>query len=249
MWHYPLLLGAGLLAGTMNAVAGGGSFVGFPALILAGLPPVVANASNTVALCPGTLASTLARRRDLRDVAGIRPAVMVPVTLAGGVIGAVLLLETPSSAFNLVIPWLLLLATLTFAAGRNLGEWLRRRVTLGPVAFLTMQFIIAIYGGYFGGAVGLMMMAAWTLLDGADLGALAPMRTMMATVANSAAVLCFIVAGVVRWPELLTMMVAAIAGGYFGARYARMLPPEVLRWFVVALSALVTANFFRRMLL
>ncbi|HVY13800.1 MAG TPA: sulfite exporter TauE/SafE family protein [Rhodopila sp.] len=247
MWHSLLLLCAGLLAGTMNAVAGGGSFVGFPAMVLVGLPPIVANASNTVALCPGTFASTWARRHDLRDVAGIGPGVMVPVTLAGGLVGAILLLVTPTSDFDIVIPWLLL-ATLTFAAGRGLGDWLRQRVTIGPVSFLAIQFVLSIYGGYFGGAVGLMMMAAWSLLDGADLGALAPMRTMMATVANVAAVVCFILAGVVRWPELLTMMVAAIAGGYFGARYARMLPPPVLRWFVVGLSALVTASFFRRML-
>ncbi len=248
MWHYPLLLGAGLLAGTMNAVAGGGSFVGFPAMVLAGLPPVIANASNTVALCPGTLASTWARRHDLRDVAGISPAVMVPVTLAGGLVGAILLLVTPNAAFDKVIPWLLLLATLTFAAGRNLGDWLRRRVTLGRGPFLAMQFTISIYGGYFGGAVGLMMLAAWTLLDAADLGSFAPVRTMMATVANAAAVVCFVIAGVVRWPEVLTMMIAAIAGGYWGARYAGKLPPAVLRWFVVGLSALVTASFFGRML-
>src|SRR6185437_8511943 len=172
MWHYLLLLGAGLLAGTMNAVAGGGSFVGFPTMVLVGLPPIVANASNTVALCPGTLAATWARWRDLRNVAGIGPAVMVPVTLAGGLVGAILLLITPASAFDVVIPWLLLLATLTFAAGRNLGDWLRRRVTVGRSAFLAIQFVLAIYGGYFGGAVGLMMMAAWSLLDGAELQAL-----------------------------------------------------------------------------
>ena len=248
MWHYLLLFGAGLLAGTMNAVAGGGSFVGFPAMVMAGLPPVVANASNTVALCPGTIASTWARRHDLRDVSGISPVVMLPVTLAGGAVGAILLLITPGSAFDRVIPFLLLLATLTFAGGRQLGEWLRRRVTIGRAPFLAIQFLLSIYGGYFGGAIGLMMMAVWSLLDGADLQTLAPTRTMMVSIANAAAVVCFILAGVVRWPELLTMMLAAIAGGYYGARYARLLPPAVLRWFVVALSATVTAGFFRRML-
>lgn len=247
MLHYLLLLGAGLLAGAMNAVAGGGSFVGFPAMVAVGLSPIVANASNTVALCPGTIASTWARRHDLRDVAGIGPAVMVPVTLAGGAAGAILLLITPGATFDVVIPWLLLLATLTFVGGRQLGEWLRRRVTIGRLPFLAIQFLLAVYGGYFGGAVGLMMLAVWSLLDGADLQALAPMRTMMASTANAAAVICFVLAGVVRWPELLAMMLAAIAGGYYGARYAGLLPPAVLRWFVVALSALVTAVFFRRM--
>ena len=246
--HFVLLLAAGLLAGTMNAVAGGGSFVGFPAMVLVGLPPVLANAANTVALCPGTIASTWARRHDLRDVAGIGPWVMVPVTLAGGAIGAILLLITPGSAFDMVIPWLLLLATLTFAGGRRFGDWLRQRVTMGRGMFLAIQFVLAIYGGYFGGAIGLMMMAVWSLLDGADLGALAPMRTMMASTANAAAVVCFLLAGVVRWPAVLTMMVAAIVGGYVGARYAKRLPPAVLRWFIVALSAVVTMGFFHRML-
>ncbi len=241
-----LLLGAGLLAGTMNAVAGGGSFVGFPAMVLAGLPPVAANASNTVALFPGTCASTWAYRRGLRGVAGISPRVLLPVSLAGGLCGALLLLFTPNAAFDLVIPWLLLAATLTFIGGRQLGEALRRRVAIGRRAFLVIQFVLSIYGGYFGGAIGLMMMAAWTLIDGEELKTLAPMRTLLVSAANGAAVLCFVAAGVVRWPELLTMMVSAVVGGYFGARSARFLPAPVLRWFVVTLSATVTVAFFRR---
>jgi uncharacterized protein len=109
-----------------------------------------------------------------------------------------------------------------------------------------MQFIISIYGGYFGGAVGLMMMAVWTLLDSAELKAMAAPRALLVSVTNGSAVLCFAVAGAVRWPETLAMMVSAIAGGYYGARFARHLPPAVLRWFVVALSATVTFAFFLR---
>lgn len=246
MSHYLLLLGAGLLAGTMNAVAGGGSFVGFPAMVLAGLPPVAANASNTVALFPGTVASTWAYRADLRGGAGISPRVLLPISLAGGVVGAILLLVTPGAAFDLVIPWLLLLATIAFACGRQLGDVLRRHVTIGRGPFLAIQFILSIYGGYFGGAIGLMMMAVWTLLDGAELKVLAPTRTLLVSAANGAAVLCFIAAGVVRWPETLAMMVSAVVGGYFGARYARLLPAKVLRMFVIVLSAMVTVGFFWR---
>jgi uncharacterized membrane protein YfcA len=230
----------------MNALAGGGSFVTFPALVFVGLPPIAANATSTVALFPGTLASTWAYRSGLQGVAGISLRVLLSISLAGGLVGAVLLLVTPGAAFDLVIPWLLLLATLTFAGGRRLGEALRQRVRIGRGAFLTIQFILSVYGGYFGGAVGLMMMAAWTLLDAADLQVLAPARTLLVSAANGMAVLCFILAGVVRWPEMLAMMLSVIAGGYYAARFARLLPAPVLRVFVVLLSATVTIGFFRR---
>jgi len=243
--HLLLLVGAGLLAGTMNAVAGGGSFVTFPVLVFIGLPPTAANATSTVALFPGTLASTWAYRAGLRGVAGISLRLLLPISLGGGLIGAILLLVTPGAAFDLVIPWLLL-ATLTFAGGRHLGEALRRHGRIGRGPLLMIQFILSIYGGYFGGAIGLMMMAVWTLLDGADLGTLAPARTLLVSAANGMAVLCFVAAGVVRWPEMLAMMLSAIAGGYYGARFARLLPAPVLRVFVVLLSATVTTIFFLR---
>ncbi len=246
MQHFPFLVLAGLLAGTMNAVAGGGSFVSFPVMVMVGLPPIAANATSTVALFPGTMASTWAYRDDLRGIAGISLKVLLPVSLVGGTIGAVLLLVTPGGAFDLVIPWLLLLATLTFAGGRHLGDWLRRYVRIGRSAFLTIQFILSIYGGYFGGAIGLMMMAVWTLIDTTTLKVMAAPRTLLVSATNGAAVLCFALAGAVWWPEMLAMSVSAIAGGYYGARFARHLPPTVLRWFVVALSATVTAGFFLR---
>ena len=246
MPHYILLVLAGLLAGTMNAVAGGGSFVSFPVMVLAGLPPIAANATSTVALFPGTIASTWAYRDDLRGVGGVGLNVLLPIGLAGGLVGAIMLLVTPGAAFDLVIPWLLLLATVTFAGGRHLGDWLRRYVRIGLPAFLVIQFVLSIYGGYFGGAIGLMMMAVWTLIDSSELKAMASTRTALVSTANGAAVVCFVVAGAVRWPEMLAMMVSAIAGGYYGARFARHLPPAVLRWFVVALSATVTVAFFLR---
>jgi len=245
MHFLPLVL-AGLLAGTMNAVAGGGSFVSFQAMVLVGLPPIAANASSTVALFPGALASTWAYRDGLGGIAGISLKRLVPVSLAGGLVGAILLLVTPGAAFDLVIPWLLLLATLTFIGGRDLGEWLRRYVRIGRGAFLTIQFGLSVYGGYFGGAIGPMMMAVWSLIDTTDLKAMAPTRIFLVGVTNGAAVLCFALAGAVHWPETLAMMVSAIVGGYYGARFARHLPPAVLRWFVVALSATVTVAFFLR---
>jgi uncharacterized protein len=246
MHHYLVLLSAGLLGGAMNAVAGGGSFVTFPVLVAVGLPPIAANATSTVALFPGTVASTFAYRADLRGVAGVSLRVLVPISLAGGLVGAILLLVTPGAAFDLVIPWLLLLATLAFAGGRRLGEVLRRHVRIGRRSFLLIQFILSIYGGYFGGAIGLMMLAVWTLLDAADLKVLAPARTLLVSSANGMAVVVFTIAGAVWWREMLTTMLSVVAGGFYAARFARRLPAPALRVFVVLLSATVTAGFFLR---
>jgi uncharacterized membrane protein YfcA len=242
--HFFYLIVAGLLGGAMNAVAGGGSFVSFPALVLAGLPPIAANATSTVALFPGTLASTWAYRRDLGGIAGIRLRLLLPVSVAGGLVGAVLLLVTPGAAFDQVIPWLLLLATLTFAGGRRFGNWARRYVRIGRMPLLFIHFILGVYGGYFGGAVGLMMLAVWTLLDTIELKAMAPARTLLVSAANGVAVICFALAGAVWWAEGLAMMVSTVAGGYYGARFAMRLPPAVLRIFIILLSATVTIGFF-----
>jgi hypothetical protein len=247
MLHFALLAGAGLLAGAMNAIAGGGSFVSFPAMVGAGLPPVIANASSTVALFPGTMASTFAYRREFGRGGEFRIAAMLPVSLAGGLLGAALLLATPARLFDEVIPFLLLLAALTFAFGARAGLTLRRVVRVGPGALLPLQFLISIYGGYFGGAVGLMMMAVWSLLTAsADLKAMASVRVLLVSVTNGAAVLWFITAGAVRWPETLAMLAASVAGGYLGARVTQWLPARIVRWFVVLLTATVTAAFFAR---
>ncbi len=163
-----LLVGAGLLAGAMNAVAGGGSFVTFPALVFAGLPPVIANATSTVALLPGTIASALAYRDGIAAIGGLSLRLLTPITLVGGLIGALLLLFTPGATFDAVIPWLLLLATIVFAGGRELVQAMSGAMRIGKAPVLIAQFLIAIYGGYFGGAVGLMMMAVWSLFDAAD---------------------------------------------------------------------------------
>jgi uncharacterized membrane protein YfcA len=245
--YYLLLVALGLLAGTMNAIAGGGSFVTFPVLVYLGLPPIAANATSTVALFPGTMASAWAYRSGLAGVAGVRLPLLLAISLIGGLLGAILLLITPGAAFDAVIPWLLLLATLTFAGGRQLAEAMARHFRIGRAPFLVLQFAISLYGGYFGGAVGLMMLAVWSLLDGAELKSMAPARTLLVSAANGMAVLCFIVAGAVRWTELAPMMAAAIAGGYAGARAARLVPAPVIRAFVILLSATITVVFFLRL--
>lgn len=246
MEHLLLLIGAGLLAGAMNAIAGGGSFVTFPALVYLGLPPVAANATSTVALFPGTIASAFAYRGGIGGIAGVGLKVLLPISLIGGLTGAILLLVAPARTFDEVIPWLLLLATLTFAGGRELGLKLAARWRIGTGPMLVCQFLISIYGGYFGGAVGLMMLAVWSLLDPATLKAMAGARTLLVSAANGAAVACFVVAGVVQWPELLAMLLSAVVGGYVGARLAVRVPAAAIRMFTLALSATVTVWFFVR---
>jgi uncharacterized membrane protein YfcA len=246
MTNWILITGAGILAGAMNALAGGGSFVTLPTLIAAGVPSVAANASSTVALYPGGAASAWVYRDGLTHVCGVplRPALIA--TLVGGLIGAVLLLSTPTTVFDRVLPWLLLIATVMLAFGPRIGPALRARFRAGVVTVLLIQFALGIYGGYFGGAVGLMMMAAWALLDGAEVKTLNAPRTFLVTAANGVAVLCFIMAGAVRWPETLAMGAGALLGGYFGARIGKRLPPAIVRLVTVAVAVAMTVTFFVR---
>jgi len=241
-----LLLVAGLLAGGLNAAAGGGSFVTIPALVFAGLPSVVANASSTVALVPGTLASAWAWRHDYRALRGVSLPVLVAISLAGGLAGALLLLFTSPRFFDALLPWLMLVGTLTFALGRPLGAALRRRVRVGPGTVLAAQIVLSVYAGYFGGGVGIMMLAVWGLLDELDIKAMNALRTLLVSVANLVAVAVFVVGGTIRWPETLVLLVAAIVGGYFGARLASRMPAAALRGFVILFSTAMTAVFFWR---
>ena len=246
-----LLVLAGFAAGAMNAVAGGGSFVSFPALLAAGVPAVAANASSTVALVPGTLASawaysTGARRMRLVGFGGLGFRALLAASVAGGLCGALLLLSTPAGIFDAVIPFLLLLATIAFAFGGRIGAALRARVRLGRGAALAVQFVLGVYGGYFGGAVGLMMMAAWMLLDAVDLKAMNPVRTLLVSAMNLVAVLCFVAAGKVWWPEALCVLAGALAGGYAGARIGQRLPGAVVRGVVTLLTVGMTVTFFVR---
>ncbi|SHJ24693.1 hypothetical protein SAMN02745194_02099 [Roseomonas rosea] len=241
-----LMLVAGLLAGAMNAAAGGGSFVTIPAMVFVGLPSVAANASSTVALLPGTLASAWAWRHDYRSLQGISLATLLAISLAGGLAGAVLLLATSQRAFDHLLPWLLLTGTVAFAFGRPLGAMLRERVRVGRGSVLAAQVLLSIYAGYFGGGVGIMMMAVWGLLGDLDIKAMSALRTLLVSAANLVAVICFAVAGPIHWPETLVMLVAAIVGGYLGAILASRMPAPVLRGFVILFSTAMTALFFWR---
>jgi uncharacterized protein len=241
-----LLLGAGLVAGAMNALAGGGSFVTLPALIAAGVPSVSANASSTIALYPGGLASAWVYRAGLAGVCGVPLKPTLAVTLLGGFLGALLLLWTPNAAFDRVLPWLLLVATLTLAAGPRLAPFVRSRFRGGLPLVLLIQFLLGVYGGYFGGAVGLMMMAAWSLLGSADLKTLNPPRTLLVSAANTVAVLCFALAGAVEWLAATLVAGGAILGGYAGAHLGKRLSSALVRAATLLVATAMTVAFFLR---
>ncbi|KQV54374.1 MULTISPECIES: sulfite exporter TauE/SafE family protein [unclassified Duganella] len=239
-----LTFSAGLLAGAMNALAGGGSFVSLPALIAVGVPPVQANASSTVALFPGGLASAWAYRDGLRPVGGVPLRFLLVTTLCGGLAGAWLLLRTSSTAFTFALPWLLLAASIALAFGRRLGEALRARFQVRSPAVLLVQFFLGVYGGYFGGAVGIMMMATWGLIDKRDLKDLNAPRTLLVSAANAVAVLAFSMADAVHWPVTLAMLAGAVAGGYGGAKLGRRTPPKVIRAITLVATSCITLVFF-----
>ena len=241
-----ILPAAGFLAGSMNALAGGGSFVTLAALVASGVPSVNANASSTLALYPAGVASAWVYRGGIGRVCGVplRPTLLA--TLLGGLIGAALLLRTPSGTFDRVIPWLLLLAALAITLGPRLGPMLRKRVRANLPTVIAVQVLLGVYGGYFGGAVGIMMMAAWGLLDEADVKALNPPRTLFVTAANTIAVVCFVIAGAVRWPQALLLGAGAICGSYGGAHLGRRLPSVLVRGLTIALAVVTTLVFFVR---
>lgn len=244
----PLFLvgAAGLIAGMMNALAGGGSFVTLPALIAAGVPSVTANTSSTVALYPGQLMSTWAYRDGLGPIGTVRLRALVIATFVGGALGAVLLLRTPIKTFDVVLPWLLAIATIALTFGARIGELLRRRWRIGAPAVLGIQFCLGIYGGYFGGGVGIMMMAVWSLLSDRSLKSFNAPRTLLVSAANTVAVLIFIAADAVRWREGLVMLVAAVLGGYCGAHIGRRAPAAMVRSGTLLLSVGITLAFFAR---
>lgn len=243
-----LIAGSGLVAGAINSVAGGGSFLTLPVLIACGVPQVPANATSAVALWPGMLASFGAYRRELAARKGLA-MFLVFVSLVGGVAGALILLWTPAVTFKRLLPWLTLFATVLFAFGPRLsvrlklslgtGEDHRSRLQTG-----TTLFFLAVYGGYYGAGAGIMLLAVLALLGMKHIHAMNAFKTLLTSCFNGAAAVVFIVRGVVHWPEAGWMMAGGLVGGYGGASLARRLPPGWIRGFVIAAGTLTTAYFF-----
>ncbi|AWK87401.1 sulfite exporter TauE/SafE family protein [Azospirillum thermophilum] len=239
-----LLIVSAFFAGVLNAVAGGGSFLTFPALVLAGVPPLNANATSTVAVSPGALASAYGYRRELGRITEIDLPVFLGVSLVGGLLGALLLLWTPERLFEAIVPWLLLFATVLFAFGPKISTWVRQNFHVGHGAVLVAQFLIAIYGGYFGGGIGILILATLGVFGLTDLHAMNGLKALVSGCLNAVAVVAFVVGGAVYWTEGLIMLVAAMAGGYAGASVARRIPPPILRKFVILVGVVMTVYFF-----
>ncbi|MBV8832366.1 MAG: sulfite exporter TauE/SafE family protein [Acidobacteriaceae bacterium] len=242
--HYVVLFVAAFLAGIINSIAGGGSFLTFPALVLVGVPAVVANASNTVALVPGSLASGVAYRRDIQRLGHSRLKAWLIVCMIGGAIGALLLLFTSDRTFRQIAPWLLLFATALFAFGAQVSAALRGRLHSNQIAMLSLLFPIAIYGGYFGGGIGIMILAAFRLYGMTDIHGMNGIKTILSALLNAIASVIFIAAHQVAWVPTLFMIVAAIAGGYAGPLLARRVKPQVIRHFVTFVGIVMTGYFF-----
>lgn len=243
---YLLLFAAAFGAGIMNSVAGGGTFLTFPTLVFAGVPSVIANATSTVSLFPGAFASAWAYRKDLTAMRGVPLKAALAVSVAGGLIGASLLLYTSETTFDFVIPWLLLIASTIFTFGPRFTKTLERRSVINTKTLLLFQFLAAIYGGYFGGAVGIIILALWSMIGITDIHAMNASKTLLGGTMNAAAVILFIAAGKVWWPQTAVMLIAAVTGGYVGARMAKRTNAKLVRSFITVLCFTVTIIFFVR---
>jgi len=246
MTEWLLPLAAGVIGGAMNALAGGGTFATLPALIALGLPATTANATSNVALLPGAATSAWAFRKELGPVGGVDVRVLAGITFAGGLAGSALLVITPTRAFDLIVPWLLLFAFVVMLLGKRAADALARRVTIGPPTLVAMQALLGIYGGYFGGGVGLMTTALYGLLAGIAPRALFAPRTLMLATANAAAAIVFVWAGLVVWWACVAMLIGAIVGGWGGARIGQRLSAAVVRGGTLIVTAATTALFFWR---
>jgi uncharacterized protein len=264
--HPLFLFFAGLVAGVMNSVAGGGSFISFPALLLSGIPPIVANATNTCAVWPGSIASTIAYRKAFtREARRLLPPLIV-LGLIGGVLGAHILLRTPQETFTKLIPWLLLLATLVFVFSGRLTAWVRGRAQrrsenaeaggsssaekrtppLLLAGGLTIEVLLATYIGYFGAGAGILVLALLALLGMENIHAMNGVKTLLVSLVNGVALLTFILGHMIVWPEAAVMVVGAVAGGYAGAHFAQKMDPQHVRWIVIAVGFGMSVYFFIR---
>jgi len=252
LFQTTLLFFAAAIAGTLNAVAGGGSFVSFPVLLFTGAPAVPANATNTVALWPGLAASTLAYWKRLSAPARLLLPLLV-TSVAGGWAGALLLLKTPQHTFLRLIPWLLLGGTLLFAFGNKIRSTAGRVAVVEDLGQLSWQAItitsilellLGIYGGYFGAGIGFVTLGMLTALGMRDIHAMGAIRTLLAAAINAAAVITFLWAGAVLWPQCVVMIAGALTGGWFGAHYAQKADPQKMRWLVISVGLAMSTYFF-----
>jgi uncharacterized membrane protein YfcA len=244
------LFAAGAMGGALNAVAGGGSFIAFPALLFTGVPAVEANATNCLALWVGVTASGGAYRKHF-NVTGRVIVPLIIVSMIGSLAGALLLVRTPAQTFLRVLPWLMLAATLLFAFGRYLSGSFTAGISrdASPAAIAgacVFEFIVAVYGGYFGGGIGIMNLAMLATIGMTDIHAMNALKVLLGGVINGVASVTFIFTGTIVWPQAMVTTLGAILGGYAAAHYAQKLPQPWIRTFVILVGATMTIYFFVR---
>lgn len=243
---FALAAAAGVVGGAMNGLAGGGSFATLPALIALGLPANIANATSNVALLPGAAASAWGFRDELGPVAGLSVVVLAAITFVGGIAGSLLLVLTPSDMFDIIVPWLLLFAFVVMLFGRSAADWLHARVTIGRPTLVGAQSVLGVYGGYFGGGVGLITTAVYGLLANIQPRELFAIRTLMLSVANLAAAIVFTTCAMVWWWACLPMLAGSVIGGWAGAAIGKRLSARAVRVWTLLVTASTTVVFFVR---
>jgi uncharacterized membrane protein YfcA len=248
LWKEVVVAAAAFAAGLINSIAGGGTLVSFPALLWIGRDPILANATSTVALWPASLAGAYGFRRELKG--GARHFVLFGVpSLVGGVLGALLLINTRSETFARLVPFLILFATLLLAAQEPISRRLGREEGAKPTrawwaGAIVFQFFVGVYGGYFGAGIGILMLAALGLLGFSDIHRMNALKNLLAICINGVAALCFIASGKVLWADVLLMTFAAIAGGYTGARLAYRLGRRFVRIAVIVIGLIMSVSLF-----
>lgn len=244
-----LLAGAGFAAGLLNAVAGGGTFLSLPALIYVGVPPVSANATATLTALPGYISSAWGFRHDMRREGVLPLWAIACVGIAGALFGALLLIVTPGDTFLWVVPWLLLLATVMFALGPALLRAIQSRgggrsgvgVSVGAI------FAVSLYGGYFNGGLGIMLLATFGLIGYVNLHRMNGLKNVLSAVVSLVSALTFVASGLIAWKPALVMAIFATIGGYLGANMSRrIVRTDLLRYFVTAIGLIMAVVFFLR---
>ena len=247
------LVGSSVAAGAINSVAGGGTLLSFPAAMASGMPPVIANATNAVAMTPGSLAAGWAYRRFLGEKARLCAWLMLPAAI-GATLGAIILRHTKPSLFEAIVPWLILGATLVILL-QQLGLSVSAKAPLSPEAvnaqrrlalIMFFQLLVGVYAGYFGGAMGIIMLAYLSLLGGMEIHQMNAIKNLLAALMNGVASIYFVACGMVDPRGALLMTAGAVSGGFIGARIARRVKPRVVRWTVIVIGLSLSAIFALR---
>ncbi|SFL18700.1 sulfite exporter TauE/SafE family protein [Shimia haliotis] len=238
---------AGFGAGVVNTIAGGGTFLTFPALVWAGVPPVAANATSAVSVFPGYLGGAVGFLSELKTLSRAQMIRLTIITLAGGLAGSLLLLVSSNEAFSLVVPFLLFFATTAFLLGPKLRNWAAGRTRLLRPEGAVGLFLVSVYGGYFNGGLGIVLLALFAMWGWRDLHLMNGVKNGLSFALSAISVATFAVAGLVVWPMAVLMMVFAVLGGYSGAWVAKAVPASVVKAMVVVIGYGMSAIFFVRL--